>query len=76
MTIEVNPDIRMPRTFKRFSGLMAQLLTKGKIQQASGGSTLLKASRLPVNALFPPESSLIKISKKGNLVPNLGDFLK
>ena len=23
ITIEVNPDIRMPRTFKRFSGLMA-----------------------------------------------------
>jgi len=30
--IEVNPDIRMPRTFKRFSGLIAQLLTRGKIQ--------------------------------------------
>ena len=34
VTIEVNPEIRIPRTFKRFSGLMAQLLTKGKIQQA------------------------------------------
>mgnify|MGYP000518009903 CR=1 FL=1 len=29
--IEVNPEIRIPRTFKRFSGLIAQLLTKGKI---------------------------------------------
>ena len=31
LSIEVNPSVRMPRTFKRFSGLMAQLLTKGKI---------------------------------------------
>ena len=26
-TIEVNPNIRLPRTFKRFSGLFAQLMT-------------------------------------------------
>jgi len=29
--IEINPNTRIPRTFKRFSGLMAQLLTKGRI---------------------------------------------
>ena len=26
-TIEVAPEVRLPRTFKRFSGLMAQLMT-------------------------------------------------
>ena len=36
----------------------------------------MKASRLPVNALLPPDSTLIKISKKGNLAPNLPDFIK
>ena len=30
--IKVNPNIRLPRTYKRFSGLMAQLLTKMKIK--------------------------------------------
>jgi rRNA small subunit pseudouridine methyltransferase Nep1 len=30
--IRVNPAIRLPRTYKRFSGLMAQLLTKMKIK--------------------------------------------
>ena len=29
--IKINPAIRLPRTYKRFSGLMAQLLTKMKI---------------------------------------------
>ena len=76
VTIELNPDTRIPRTFKRFSGLVAQLLTQGKIQQASGGSTLLKASRLPVSALLPEGRTLVKVTKKGNLVPSLTDFLK
>lgn len=30
--IKVSQQIRLPRTFKRFSGLMAQLLTKLKIK--------------------------------------------
>ena len=30
--IEINPQIRIPRTFKRFSGLMVQLLHKMKIK--------------------------------------------
>ena len=30
--IKVDPKIRMPRTYKRFSGLFAQLLTKMKIK--------------------------------------------
>ena len=78
VTIEVHPDIRIPRTFKRFSGLIASLLTQGKIQASGGGATLLKASKLPVSS-FLPESrtySLIRVSKKGNLVPNLTEFVK
>ena len=34
--IRVDPKIRMPRTYKRFSGLFAQLLTKMKIRPAEG----------------------------------------
>ena len=34
--IKVNPKIRFPRTYKRFSGLMAQLLTKMKIKLTEG----------------------------------------
>lgn len=80
VTIEVHPDIRIPRTFKRFSGLMASLLTSGKIQASGGGATLLKASKLPITAFLPSQSandiSLIRVSKKGSLVPDLTAFTK
>lgn len=36
--IEVNPRIRIPRTWNRFAGLMAQLLTKLSIRTASAGA--------------------------------------
>jgi len=29
--IEISPELRIPRTLKRFSGLMSQLLQEGKI---------------------------------------------
>ena len=34
--IEVHPSIRIPRTFKRFAGLMVQLLHKLKIRAVDG----------------------------------------
>jgi len=42
--ITVHPSIRIPRTFKRFSGLMVQLLHKMKIK-SNTGQTLLKVIR-------------------------------
>ena len=82
ITIEVHPDIRIPRTFKRFSGLIASLLTSGKIQAAGGGATLLKASKLPISAFLSvggnlrDNYSLVRVSKKGTLVADLTDFTK
>lgn len=46
MIIEINPSIRIPRTFKRFSGLIAQLLTKHKI--LADGNTLMKIIAPPL----------------------------
>ena len=39
---EVSSTTRIPRTFKRFSGLMVQLLHRLKIRSADGKDTLLK----------------------------------
>ena len=36
----------------------------------------MKASRLPVSALLPSESTLTKITRKGNLVSNLANFVQ
>jgi hypothetical protein len=46
--IQVNPHIRLPRTFKRFCGLMVQLLQKLSIRATNGPDKLLK-----VRALVP-----------------------
>ncbi|KAJ2046506.1 18S rRNA pseudouridine methyltransferase, partial [Coemansia sp. S2] len=40
--IEISPQVRIPRTFKRFSGLMVQLLHKMSIRSVNGHDKLLK----------------------------------
>ncbi|KAF9563348.1 Nep1-domain-containing protein [Agrocybe pediades] len=49
--IEVNPHVRIPRTFKRFSGLMVQLLHKLSIRGVNGPEKLLKVVKARLNAL-------------------------
>ena len=51
--IEVNTKCRIPRTFKRFSGLMVQLLHKLKIRSADGGDLLLKVIKNPISRHLP-----------------------
>jgi len=46
--IEVNPKTRIPRTFKRFSGLMVQLLHKMKIRATGSSEKLLSLIQNPV----------------------------
>ncbi|XP_063905285.1 ribosomal RNA small subunit methyltransferase NEP1 [Zophobas morio] len=45
--IELNPQTRIPRTFKRFAGLMVQLLHKYAIR-AENGPKLLKVIKNPI----------------------------
>ncbi|CAG9540610.1 unnamed protein product [Cercopithifilaria johnstoni] len=51
--IEVNPQIRIPRTFDRFCGLMVQLLHKLSIRAADSSVKLLKVIRNPVSIYLP-----------------------
>ena len=51
--IEVNPKTRIPRTFKRFSGLMVQLLHRHKIRSADGNDMLLKEIKNPISRHLP-----------------------
>ena len=43
--LEIHPQVRLPRTFKRFCGLMVQLLQKFSIHATNGSSKLLKVSK-------------------------------
>lgn len=61
--IEVNPHVRLPRTFKRFSGLMVQLLHKLSIRStASSATKLLKVIKNPITDHLPAKCHKITLS--------------
>ena len=72
--IKVSPEIRLPRTYKRFSGLMAQLLTKMRIRSPEDKTTLLEIVNGPIESHLPPGALVIGTSTKGHLVPDLDKY--
>ncbi|EKE37867.1 hypothetical protein ENUP19_0346G0021 [Entamoeba nuttalli] len=60
--IEVNPQLRIPRTYKRFAGLMVQLLHKLSIHAADGPDKLLSVIKNPVTQYFPPGAKVFGLS--------------
>ncbi|KAF8759755.1 Nep1 protein [Rhizoctonia solani] len=75
--IEINPHVRIPRTFKRFSGLMVQLLHRLSIRGVNGSEKLLKVIKNPVTDHFPTNTYKITLSgdsqtvKLSNYLPTL-----
>jgi rRNA small subunit pseudouridine methyltransferase Nep1 len=63
--IEVSPQIRIPRTFKRFAGLMVQLLHKLSIRAANGPHKLLKVIKNPIVDHLPPNARITLLSVTG-----------
>jgi len=51
--IEIDPQTRIPRTFKRFAGLMVQLLYKFSIRASSSSKRLLRVIKNPVTDHLP-----------------------
>jgi rRNA small subunit pseudouridine methyltransferase Nep1 len=65
--IEVNPSIRIPRTYKRFAGLMVQLLHKLKIKAGTESTTLLKVIKNPFSQYLPAGTHTYGMSSQGTL---------
>ena len=65
--IEVNPKVRIPRTFKRFSGLMVQLLHKLKIRSSTNSDVLLKVIKNPFANHIPAGAHVYGFSVGGDL---------
>ena len=55
--IEINPATRIPRTFKRFAGLMVQLLHKYSITAADSSVKLIKVIKNPITDHLPAGKS-------------------
>jgi rRNA small subunit pseudouridine methyltransferase Nep1 len=65
--IDVHPSIRIPRTYKRFAGLIVQLLHKMKIKAGTESTTLLKVIKNPFAQYLPPGTRCYGMSCKGTL---------
>jgi rRNA small subunit pseudouridine methyltransferase Nep1 len=67
--IEINPSTRIPRTFKRFAGLMVQLLHKYSITAAESTVKLLKVIKNPVTDHLPPGCRKVLMSFSADKKP-------
>ena len=65
--IDVNSSIRIPRTYKRFAGLMVQLLHKMKIKAGNDSTTLLKVIKNPFSQYLPAGTRCFGFSCQGKL---------
>jgi hypothetical protein len=58
--IQVNPKVRLPRTFKRFCGLIVQLLQKLSIRATNGSDKLMKVRPAGVAAVATGVAPLLE----------------
>lgn len=73
--IEVNPAVRIPRTFKRFAGLMVQLLHKLSIRSTTSSEKLLRVIKNPVLQYLPPNCRKVTLSWEAP-VTNVREYIQ
>ena len=73
--IEINPHLKVPRSFKMFSAFMAQLLAKLRVRSETGSATLATVIKNPVTDYLPMGVKCVGTSKLGKLV-NLNKYVQ
>lgn len=73
--IEINPKTHIPRTFRRFSILMAQALGKMRIRAKNSSEILIKVIKNPITDHLPLGSPIIATNEKSKLV-NIDEYAK
>lgn len=73
--IEVNPQTRIPRTFKRFAGLMVQLLHKFSVRANETSAKLLHVIKNPVTDHLPVGCKKIAMSFSSKIVKNCRELV-
>lgn len=74
--IQINPQVRLPRTFRRFCGLMVQLLQKLSIRATNGPDKLLKVVKGPVTKYFPPDAQRIGFSHSAKTLVSMHEWVQ
>ncbi len=65
--IEISPQLRIPRTYKRFAGLMAELIDKHKIRAANSRDILMKVIANPISQYLPAGGRKLALSVDGKM---------
>lgn len=66
--IQINPQVRLPRTMRRFCGLMVQLLQKLSIRSSNGPDKLLRVVKGPVSRHLPTGAHRIGFSRSAEKI--------
>ncbi|PIA63440.1 hypothetical protein AQUCO_00201051v1, partial [Aquilegia coerulea] len=72
---EVKPHVRIPRTFKRFCGVMLQLLQKLSISATTKREKLLRVIKNPVTQHLPVNSRKVGLSHSSEKLVQLQDYV-
>ncbi|RVW92212.1 Ribosomal RNA small subunit methyltransferase nep-1 [Vitis vinifera] len=72
---EVKPHVRIPRTYKRFSGIMLQLLQKLSITAVGKREKLLRVIKNPVTQYLPVNSRKIGFSYSSEKSTPIRDYV-
>ncbi|CAN6460802.1 unnamed protein product [Victoria cruziana] len=73
--IQVNPQVRLPRTYKRFSGVMLQVLQNKNIRTADGSGFLLRKVENPVTRHLPVNSRRIGLSYSSQKLVQMSNYV-
>ncbi|KAJ0769291.1 putative tRNA (pseudouridine(54)-N(1))-methyltransferase [Helianthus annuus] len=73
--IEIKPHVRIPRTFKRFAGIMLQLLQKLSISAVGKREKLLRVIKNPVTQYLPVNSRKIGFSHSSEKLVDMHDYV-
>ncbi|CAN6586297.1 unnamed protein product [Malus baccata var. baccata] len=73
--IEVKPYVRIPRTFKRFAGVMLQLLQKLSISAVGKREKLMRVIKNPVTQYLPVNFRKIGFSYSSEKLVNIQNYV-
>ena len=66
--IEISPKTKIPKTIKRFNGLMGQLLQHYRIRALNSSEVLLKIIKNPITQYIPLGCPIISTNEKSKLI--------
>lgn len=73
--IEIKPYVRIPRTFKRFSGVMLQLLQKLSISAVGKREKLMRMIKNPVTQYLPVNSRKVGLSYSSEKLVSIRNYV-